>query len=889
MLSNCKISDIIDLPNIHEIFLCSYDISNIPVSLIDPNGDIIFKVGSQEVCDKYHFAHEKTKRYCLETMQGIISAGSYDISTYKCHYKLSRILAPILIKEKIFGWLIIGKFFYLDEPVDFNYYEEIAETCNFDKEDYFSSIRSIPVYDANVINKISLLYAKIAKTISELALSNIEKLKLIREKDNLISAISKSEQKYMNLYKEMENKNREVQALIDISKSIFERFDYKYTAEVIFSLCKEVIGNDMAFLSLLSDYGKVHEIIRIDTGRQKCSIKYNLVEIHGLREYAYNTRSVIVDNNYKNSPHYNYIPEGHPKIENLLIAPMLIANEPFGMLALANKEGGFTNNDMVLASNIADIAGFAIFQIKQYEELIISEAKYKGLVDSASDAIFTINSACEIVLWNKGAEEIFGYSEREAMLQNVDIIIPERFRDAFKEHINGLLKNGCANFTGYKAEVIGLTKDKREIPIDLRMSVTKLKNEIHFTYIQRDISDRKIIERDLKIAKEIAESANKAKSEFLSTVTHELRTPLNVMLGFIDIINDTKLDEKQQYYLDCIKLSANLLLNLINDILDISKMEKGKLELNCTTINVRVFVEKIYKMFEIIVKQKGIDFAYNIESDVPEFLYADEARIRQIIINLLGNALKFTDSGLIYFSITRDKSYKPQDNKKVKLLFLVQDTGIGIPSDKIDYIFEEFTQIDRINTNKFQGSGLGLPICKRLVKLMKGEIWVDSILGKGSAFYFTIEVDIADDTKIIDDRKVIDYQKLDLSKLNNKKILIAEDNSLNQFIIKKILINAGIDVTIASNGQEAIKILSEREFDMVLMDIQMPIMDGVEATKIIRDTSSDVINHNIPIIAFTAHALEHEKDEFLKIGMNDYIFKPIDSKSLIYKIYKLLV
>ncbi|MCX8069600.1 MAG: ATP-binding protein, partial [Thermodesulfovibrionales bacterium] len=796
---------------------------------------------------------------------------------YKCHHKISRILAPIIIKNKTLGFIIIGKFFYKDENIDLEYYGNLARICNFDKAKYFSAINKIPIYDEQPIKKISSLYQKLTNTISELCHKNIENRRLLEEKEQLIETLSNSRQKQLELY-------REIKGLLEISRSISERFNYKYTSDVIFAVCKEIIGNDMAFFSLLDDDLKRHTVVNIDTGSQTCTIKGVIIDIHGLWESAYKSRSVVVDNDFKNSPHYKYLPDGHPQIENLLISPMFVGSMPIGMLALANKQGGFNDKDITLASNIADIASYAIFNIKNYEDALISEAKYKRLVDSAQDAIFTLNSSGQIVLWNKGAEKIFGYSENEALLQDIEIIIPERFRNIFREHFNTTIKNKGLKNDGFKAEVIGLTKDQREIPIDLSMNTIKIKDELYFTYIQRDITERKAIEQELKIAKENAEIANQSKSEFLSTVTHELRTPLNVMLGFIDLIRDTNLDEQQKYYFNSIQLSSKLLLSLINDILDISKMEKGKLELNYSTFDVYNFFDNIFQMFKVMAIQKGLTLTYKIESNLPKFVFGDEGRLRQIMINLLGNALKFTDVGFVHFEVMADDSYRTDE--KIRLIISVKDSGVGIPTDKIDHIFEDFVQLNK--SSRVQGTGLGLPICKRLVKMMNGDIWVDSIFGKGSTFYFTVELGIGNEQLFDKKDDLLENFNLDLSKLANKKILLVEDNTFNQFVLKQLLANKGINVTIANNGDEAIHILSKNNFDVVLMDIQMPLMNGLEATKIIRDPTSEVINHEIPIIAFTAHALTHEKETYLNIGMNDYIIKPVEINLLLNKIQRLI-
>ncbi len=402
-----------------------------------------------------------------------------------------------------------------------------------------------------------------------------------------------------------------------------------------------------------------------------------------------------------------------------------------------------------------------------------------------------------------------------------------------------------------------------------------------FIGVIQNISERKKNEAELKAAKEEAEKANLAKSQFLANMSHEIRTPMNAILGLTHLISESDLSDYQKNYISKIQGSSKTLLRIINDILDFSKIEAKKLEIENIKFNLFKIFENVATLYKTSAIDKGININFDIEEDVPEVLKGDPLRLEQIMSNLITNAIKFTDQGEVKVSVKTAE----ETESKIKLHFSVADTGIGLTEEQMGRLFEAFTQADNSMTRKYGGTGLGLAISKLLVELMNGYIWVESKYGEGSNFQFIIELDkvsnIEMPIKEHNEESSIKFESV----LKYKKILLVEDNDINQLVAKDILERVGIDVTIANNGKEAIKYVSTNKFDAVLMDVQMPIMDGYKATEILRKNYTSL---ELPIIAMTANALRGDREKSIACGMNDYIPKPINPDTLFKTLIKWL-
>jgi len=536
-----------------------------------------------------------------------------------------------------------------------------------------------------------------------------------------------------------------------------------------------------------------------------------------------------------------------------------------------------TDQGLLIIISVHDVTE----RINHFRKIHESEKQYRFTLDLAADAIITIDENGTIQEFNKSAERYFGYTADEIIGEKLSLLIPKPHKDKHQRYIRNYIKTGIGQAINQTTELLAEKKNGTIFPIDLSLAEIELNNKRIFTAIIRDISHRKQIEETLKESKEIAEKATRIKSEFLANMSHEIRTPLNSVLGFLELVlEDVSLTEIQRQHLTTAQISASSLLGLINDILDLSKLERGKLTLEERVFSLRRLLERIYATLKVTAQAKGIQLHLDIQSSLADAFIGDPMRLRQIIINLAGNAIKFTENGSVNLRVR-------QEHEEDTLHFMIEDTGVGISADRLKQIFAPFIQGDSSISRKFGGTGLGTTIAKELTELMGGRIWAESEEGKGSIFHFTARISPTDQIPKEAASFIVPGETIPSFSIGTCRVLLAEDVNENVQLATIHLERQGHKITVALNGQEAVEAFQKDKFDIVLMDIHMPIMDGVEATRIIRDLEKGTGTH-VPIIAMTAAVMREEWAKYLEAGMDDVVAKPINFNKL-FKIIEKVV
>ncbi len=727
--------------------------------------------------------------------------------------------------------------------------------------------------------------------------------------------------------------------------------------------------------------------------------------------------------NSTNSPSVN-IPEGHLPVDRHISLPLIHQGETIGLIQVANKQTDYDEEDLRLLEAvghaIAPVLNARLQRDRQDRARRQAEDKMKGLVailEGTSDFVATTTPDGRVLYINQAGRRALGMSEQDAVGDRSFTSYHPVWaaKVLVNEGIPAAVRDGT-----WAGETAVLDKEGSEVPVS-QVLVTHKAPDGRLEYIStiiRNITDRKQAELALRQAKEAAEAANVAKSEFLANMSHEIRTPMNGIMGMTELALDTELTPEQREYLTMVKVSADALFVLINDILDFSKIEARKLELDTRPLRVRDVIDDALAAVVLGAQQKGLEIASDVSEDVPEAVIGDPGRLRQVLVNILGNAVKFTSAGEVVVRVRRASA----GDGEIGLRFTIEDTGVGIPPEKQQVIFDAFTQADASTTRRFGGTGLGLSICARLVELMGGRIWVESTPGVGSQFHFTatfrpaagvpakldrtalaaVRVLVVDDnqtnrrileevtarwgmqpyavdggraalavmreariagepyplvlldanmpdmdgfavagriradprlagvtimmvtssgqrgdaarcqelgiarclTKPIRQSELLDAimgalvgvslgERCDAASLGKRAaserlvVLLAEDNIVNQRLATRLLEKEGHEVSIAANGHEALAAIAKRVFDLVLMDVQMPDMDGFEATRAIRAGERSHGGH-LPIIAMTAHVMKGDRERCLDAGMDAYVAKPVQREVLLATIDRVL-
>ena len=492
-----------------------------------------------------------------------------------------------------------------------------------------------------------------------------------------------------------------------------------------------------------------------------------------------------------------------------------------------------------------------------------SERRYRRLVENAADPIFLADATGRLLEMNEAACRSLGYSRDELLDMAVydvdDGVSPEDFAARW---------DGVPLEQPMLFEAVHRRKDGTTFPVEVK-GLAFVENGEHFILGQtRDISGRKQAENAMRAAKEVAEAASRVKSQFLANMSHEIRTPLNGLLGMLQLLRLSSLDSEQSEFVDTAIQSGRRLTSLLSDILDLSRVESGKLSLAQEPFPAAGLFADLAAAFGPACRERGIALRQDVDPSLPERLVGDETRIRQVLFNLVGNAVKFTPTGEVAVGAAAVPGAKPGE---AHVLFTVADTGIGIPEDKLDSIFESFSQVENATTRRFQGAGLGLAIVRRLVELMEGSITIDSVPGHGTTIQCALLLRLPESTA----EPAAAAPAFPPRPPRRLRILLVEDEVVNRMALRLILEKLGHEVFEAGDGLEALDRLKDLEPDCILMDVQMPGMDGLEATRAIRTREDLRRLAQVPVIATTAHAMSGDREKILAAGMNGYVAKPI--------------
>ncbi|PSR53248.1 PAS domain S-box protein [Adhaeribacter arboris] len=499
------------------------------------------------------------------------------------------------------------------------------------------------------------------------------------------------------------------------------------------------------------------------------------------------------------------------------------------------------------------------------------EEKFRSIFESFQDLYYRTDAENKVVLMSPSVQEMLGYESKEVI--NMPATGFYAYPEELMELTRKLIKEG--SIRNFETNLV--SKSGAIIPFLINAHLLKDKegNYAGIEGVGRDMTELKQTQLELIRAKEVAESSLQAKTLFLANMSHELRTPMNGIIGMIDLLHGTDTSEEQSEYIDTLRKSSDALLAILNDILDYSKIQAGKLQLNKTGVDLYYSLEKIHSLFTNRANLKDLEFSYSITPHTPRYIITDETRLLQILSNLTSNAIKFTNAGKVTIHVNSISS----DGEMYTIMFRIKDSGIGITDDDKKLLFTNFTQLDNTSTKTFGGTGLGLAISKQLSELLGGEIGVESIYGQGSTFWFTIQCLMAHDVVVREKDPDKEPEKLS----REAYVLLVDDNNINQKVAQKLLSKIGCRVELASNGFEAIDKAKTNAYDLIFMDIQMPEMDGVEATGHIKSLLGAKCP---PIIAMTAYSMKDDAEKFMAQGLDDYVSKPVKSHDLFSIIQK---
>ncbi len=727
-------------------------------------------------------------------------------------------------------------------------------------------------------------------------------------------------------------RNAVLQGINRIFEQVLTQRSEEDLGRTCLAVAEEITASKLGFVGEVGADGLFHDIAISDPGWEACKMSdatghrrppVNFV-IHGIYGRVLKDGKPVLTNDPDSHPDRIGLPPGHAPLNAFLGVPLLRGGRTIGMIAVANREGGYGENDVQALEALAP-AIVEAFQRKRAEEALRkSEQEFRTLAEAVPQIVWATRPDGWNIYFNQQWVDYTGLTLDESYGHGWNTPFhpddKQRAWDAWQratQHdkpylLECRLRRADGVYRWWLIHGTPLHDENGEIQKWLGTCT--------------DIEDLKRAEEALLRAKEAAEAANEAKSQFLANMSHELRTPMNAILGMIDVALPKAADPIVQDCLHTAKGSADLLLTLLNDLLDSAKIESGKLELESAAFSLRRMLDQITRVLSVRASEKGLAFYCRLPEETPEAVIGDRMRLQQVLLNLAGNAIKFTERGDVEITLRASSrplakegqgvrvaeqsphpSPLPEGEGTADLEFAVRDTGIGIPPSSLERLFQPFGQADASMSRRFGGTGLGLSICKSLVEMMGGRIWVESEVGVGSTFYFTVRLPLAEELPA-------DFEAptaLPTAACGQLRVLLVEDNPANQKLATYILQDRGHVVEVAGDGQEAIWLTEQNRYDVILMDVQMPGMNGLEATAAIRKREAEGLGaggsglesgelqrtpdsghpipslqslipaSRVPIVAMTAHAMKGDRERCLAAGMDGYLSKPVNAQEMI--------
>ncbi|MEH6625637.1 MAG: MASE3 domain-containing protein [Motiliproteus sp.] len=663
------------------------------------------------------------------------------------------------------------------------------------------------------------------------------------------------------------------------------------------SLAEDLTGSCISFMHFVNDDENSIELVAwskqtLDLYCHAAFDSHYPVSEAGIWADALRQRQPVVFNDYLNYPHKMGLPEGHSELHRLISLPLIENLRVVMLTGVGNKETAYSDIDIETVQLISNEVWSCVQRRRSEAQL----NKLAQAVEQSSESIIITNIDAEIEYVNKTFEQRTGYSLAEVLGKNPRLLKSGKTPNETYTAMWDAISHGRA----WKGEL--LNRNRAGVDYTEFAHITPLQQDgkiTHYVAVKEDITEKvrlakeldehrhhleELIEQrteQLTDARRRAEDANQAKSTFLANMSHEIRTPMNAVIGLTHLMRRDGSKVKQEQRLDKIDAAAKHLLSIINDILDLSKIEAGKLTLEKSDFHLAAIFDQVHSLLRVQAKGKGLDIVINHDA-VPMWLTGDSTRLRQALLNFAGNAVKFTERGCV----TLKAEMLEDQGEQVLIRFEVQDTGIGIDPDKLSDLFNAFEQADSSTTRKYGGSGLGLAITRRLAQVMGGNVGAESELGRGSTFWFTVRLERCwGERPLTTTARVVDAEADLRANHSGCRILLAEDNPINREVATELLSSAGLLVDTAENGRQALERIHQHVYDLVLMDLQMPEMDGIEATRLIR---SIPMQSNLPVLAMTANIFEEDRQTCREVGMNDFVAKPVDPENLYLTLSKWL-